>query len=62
MQKMSIVKDFYGKIFKTCEDEKFLVVEAILAGKGNAISVKNLKPNAIDVYGRRVLRKKIWNL
>ena len=34
-------------------------MEGILAGKGKAISVKNLKPNAIDVYLRRVLRKNI---
>ena len=59
MQKMSIVQDVWGKMFKTCEDEEFFVVEAILAGKGKAISGKNLKPNAIDVYRRGVLRKNL---
>ena len=49
-------------MFKTCEDEQFFVVEAILAGKGKAISGKNLKPNAIDVYRRGVLRKKSLKL
>ena len=46
-------------MFKTCEDEQFFVVEAILVGKGKAISGKNLKSNAIDVYRRGVLRKNL---
>ena len=58
MQKISIVEDVQGKIFKTCVNEKFypksdpkLTLSLTLGlglglTTGKTISVENLKPNA----------------
>ena len=69
MQKISIVVDVQGKIFKTCEEKKnysgsdpkltpTLTLSLTLGlglglTPGKTISVDKLKPNAKDCYRRR---------